>query len=82
MADLNDLQNQLAALETALTNGARSIETPNLGRVEYANADQIMLAISYVKSQIAALQGNAPPATQPVIALRGLWPRDYEGSNL
>lgn len=80
MADLPTLQKQLAALEAALGSGVSEIETPQLGRVSHANADQIMVAISYVKGQIAALEGNAPPATQPVIALRGLWPRWYEGS--
>jgi hypothetical protein len=82
MADLTTLQTQLAKLEAALASGLRSVETPQLGRVEYVDADQIMLAISYTKNEIAALEGTAPPRTQPVVALRGLWPRSYEGSNL
>jgi hypothetical protein len=82
MADLTTLQTQLATLEAALASGVVEVETPQLGRVTHANADQIMVAISYVKGQIAALEGTAPPATQPVIGVRGLWPRWYEGSNL
>ena len=67
-----------AQLLTAMASGLRSIETPLLGRVEYANVDQQILALNLINGQIAALEG-APPRTQPVIALRGLWPRSIEG---
>lgn len=74
------LNAQKAKLLAAISSGVRSIETPQLGKVEYPNTDQLILALNLVNGQIAALEGGAPTRTQPVIALRGLWPQGEGGS--
>ena len=70
---LDALLAQQAALLKAIGSGVSSIETPQLGRVEFPAIDQLIVALNLVNGQIAALQGG-PSRTQPVIALRGLWP--------
>ena len=70
---LEELKAQAVALQTAIGSGLRSIETPELGRVEYANMDQLILALNLINGQIAALEGKGG-RTQPVIPSRGLWP--------
>ena len=64
---------QKAALLNAIAGGVSSIETPQLGRVEFPAIDQLIVALNLINGQIAALQGGVT-RTQPVIALRGLWP--------
>ena len=71
---IDALRAQAAALMNAISSGVRSIETPQLGRVEYPNVDQLIVALNLVNGQIAALQGGGVSRTQPVIAQRGLWP--------
>ena len=69
---------QKAALINTIAGGVSSVETPQLGKVEFPNIDQLIVALNLINGQIAALQGG-PSRTQPVIALRGLWPRQMEG---
>ena len=78
VAPVDALYAQQAALLAAIAAGVRSIETPQLGRVEYPNVDQLILALNLINGQIAALENGGVSRTQPVIALRGLWPRDME----
>ncbi len=70
---LDTLLAQKAALLNAIAGGVSSIETPQLGRVEFPAIDQLIVALNLINGQIAALQGGVT-RTQPVIALRGLWP--------
>jgi len=74
------LQAQAAALMNAIASGVRIVETPQLGRVEYNGVGELIAALNLINGQIAALEGG-PSRTQPVIAFRGLWPRDMEGGN-
>ena len=77
---IDTLQAQAAALVSAIARGVRVVETPQLGRVEYNGTGELIAALNLINGQIAALAGG-PSRTQPVIALRGLWPRDMEGGN-
>ncbi len=72
------LRAQAAALVSQIAGGARMVETPQLGRVEFYSVAELITALNLINGQIAALQG-APSRTQPVVALRGLWPRQMEG---
>jgi hypothetical protein len=72
------LRAQAAALMNAIASGVRVVETPQLGRVEYNGAGELIAALNLINGQIAALEGGSS-RTQPVIAFRGLWPRDIEG---
>ena len=72
------LRAQAAALVAAISNGARVVETPQLGRVEFYSVAELITALNLVNGQIAALMGGVS-RTQPVVALRGLWPRQMEG---
>jgi hypothetical protein len=74
------LQAQAAALVNAIASGVRVVETPQLGRVEFNGAGELIAALNLINGQIAALEGGLS-RTQPVIAMRGLWPRDMEGGN-
>ena len=75
---VDTLRAQAAALVNAIAAGVRVIETPQLGRVEYNGTGELITALNLINGQIAALVGG-PSRTQPVIALRGLWPREIEG---
>jgi hypothetical protein len=77
---IDTLQAQATALVNAIASGVRIVETPQLGRVEYNGTGELISALNLINGQIAALGGGAS-RTQPVIALRGLWPRDMEGGN-
>jgi hypothetical protein len=81
MPTLDDLNKWQAGLQAAIGGGVRSVETPQLGRVEFPNMDQLLMALGYVNAQIAALSnpaGNQRMLT--VVAHRGLWPQGVEGS--
>jgi hypothetical protein len=77
---LDVLRLQAAALMNAIASGVRVVETPQLGRTEFNGVGELITALNLINGQIAALEGG-PSRTQPVIALRGLWPRDMEGGS-
>jgi hypothetical protein len=78
---LDDLYKWQASIQNALGGGVRSVETPQLGRVEFPNTDQLLTALGYVNAQIAALTNpNGNQRMLTVVAYRGLWPQGVEGS--
>ena len=79
-APIDALRAKAAALTNAIAGGVRSVDTPQLGRVEFNGTGELISALNMINGQIAALAGG-PSRTQPVIAMRGLWPRDMEGGN-
>jgi hypothetical protein len=57
--------------------GPLEVETPQLGKVVNRPAADVRTALDLLRSESARV--TAGNATQPVIALRGLWPRSIEG---
>ena len=66
--------NALAANILASMGGPVSVETPQLGRVEFPRPSELYAAINYLKMAANAAAGNSTTGVFVVGYDRGLWP--------